>query len=309
LAIEDDQRATPVEDQYAIGVSTQVSTVLSLYGKRISAYIGLMMIPVIYSFVFSTIMYLVFGEEMLLNIGYLGSEPVSFIWGTFLLQSEPIAPGVLVPFIGVGGVLMLIGFVLNILVLGAAISIALRTYTGKDSALGSGFSSALERFPTLLAVILIIGSIYAVIMIPIQESLLAMLDAMLIMDLDAMMQASGLLLVMAIVYILIVALFYPNSAVVMGDDQSASRSISRTLSLTKSNFLHTLAGIILFHIIMLVITLAIEFGLIMFLGSDIAFLITPFTSMLIIAPLTYIYQVVLYKDLAARTVRTEQEYW
>jgi hypothetical protein len=309
LAIVDDHRETPAEDQYAIGVSTQVSTVLSLYGKRISAYVGIMIIPVIYSFVFSSIMYLVFGPAMLLYIGYLGSEPVSFIWGTFLLLDEPIPPGVLGPFVGVGGVLMLIGFVLNILVLGAAISIALRTYTGQESAMGSGFSSALERFPTLLTVILIIGSIYAVIMIPIQEALLAMLDAMQIMDLDAMTQATGMLLVMAIVYILVVTILYPNAAVVMEEGKSAGGSISRTVSLTKSNFLHTLGGIILFHIILMVITLAFEFGLAMFLGSDLTFLITPFLSMLILTPLTYIYQAVLYKDLAARTIRTEQDYW
>jgi hypothetical protein len=308
LAIEDDQKPISTEDQYAIGVSTQISTVLSLYGKRISAYVGLMIIPVIYSFVFSSIMYFIF-PTMLLYIGYLGSEPVSFIWGTFLLLDEPIPPGVFGPFVGVGGVLMLIGFVLNILILGAAISIALRTYTGQDSAMGSGVSSALERFPTLLSVILIIGSIYAVIMIPIQQSLLAMLDAMLIMDLDAMTQASGMLLVMAIVYILVVTIFYPNAAVVMEEDKSAGGSISRTVSLTKSNFLHTLGGIVLFHIILMVITLAIEFGLIMFLGSDLTLLITPFTATLIITPLTYIYQAVLYKDLAARTVQTEQEYW
>jgi hypothetical protein len=308
LAIEDDQRATSTEDQYAIGVSTQVSTVLSLYGKRISAYVGIMMVPVIYSFLFSTIMYMVFGPAMLLYVGYLGSDPVSLIWGVFLLQNEPIPPAVFGPFVGVGGVLMIIGFVLNILVLGAAISIALRTYTGQESALGSGFSSSLERFPTLLTVSLIIGSIYTVIMIPIQESLLAILDAMLIMDLDAMTQASSMLLAMAIVYILIVTLLYPNAAVVMGEDQNAGGSISRTVSLTKSNLLHTLAGIILFHIIMIVITLAIEFGLIIFLG-DLTFLITPFASMLIVTPLTYIYQAVLFKDLAARTGQKDQEYW
>ncbi|MHA2041628.1 MAG: hypothetical protein ACW975_07155 [Candidatus Thorarchaeota archaeon] len=309
MAIEDDQSTASPEDKYAIGVSTQVATVLSLYGKRISAYVGIMLVPIIYSFVFTSIMYLAFGQEMLLYIGYLGSEPVSFFWGMFLLQSEPIPPAVFGPFVGVGGILMLIGFVLNVLVLGAAISIALRTYTGQESAMGSGFSSALERFPTLLAVILIIGSLYAVIMIPIQESLLLMLDAMLIMDLDAMMQASSMLLIMAVVYIFVVTLLYPNAAVVMGDEQSAGRSISRTLSLTRKNFLHTLAGIILFHIIMIVITLAIEFGLVMFLGSDITLLITPFASMLLITPLTYIYQAVLYKDLTARTGQTEQEYW
>jgi hypothetical protein len=309
LAIEDDQKPIFAEDQYAIGVSTQISTVLSLYGKRISAYVGIMIIPVIYSFVFSSIMFLGFGPGNLEYIGYLGSEPVSFFWGIFLLQGTGISPADFGPFVALGGILMLIGFVLNVLVLGAAISIALRTYTGQDSAMGFGVSSALERFPTLLTVILIIGSIYAVIMIPIQESLLSMLDAMLIMDLDAMMQASGLLLVMAIVYILVVTIFYPNAAVVMEEDKSAGGSISRTVSLTKSNITHTLGGIILFHIILMVITLAIDFGLMMFLGSDPTLLITPFTATLIITPLTYIYQAVLYKDLAARTVQTEQEYW
>ncbi len=309
MAIEDDRKAPSVEDQFAIGASTQVSTVLSLYAKRISAYIGIMLVPVIYSILFSTIMYLVFEPEMLIYIGYLGSEPVSFIWGTFLLLGEPMPPGVLGPFIGVGGILMLIGFVLNILVLGAAISIALRTYTGQESGIGTGLGSAIERFPTLLMVMLIIGSLYAIIMIPIQESLITILEAMMIMDLDAMTQASGMLLVMAIVYILVVALFYPNAAVVMSEEQGAGGSISRTISLTKNNFLHTLGGIILFHIILIVIILAIEFGLILVLGAGLTTIITPFTTLLIITPITYIYQVVLYKDLAARTFQTEQEYW
>jgi hypothetical protein len=308
LAIEDDRKPASIDDQYAIGLSTQVSTVLSLFGKRISAYIGIMLIPVIYSFLFSTIMYLVFGEEMLSYIRYLGSEPVSFIYGIFLLQSEPISPSVFAPFIGVGGVLMLIGFVLNILVLGAAVSIALRTYTGQDASMGSGFGSALERFPTLLVVMLIIGSIYATIMIPIQESLVLLYDATIAMDLDAMMQVSGTLLALAIVYILVVAFFYPNGAVVMGEDQSAGGSISRTIGLTRNNYLHALAGIILFHVILVVITLAIDLGLGFFIG-DLALLVTPFASMLIITPLTYIYQAVLYKDLAARSIQTKEEYW
>ncbi|MFX0053730.1 MAG: hypothetical protein ACFFAX_08950 [Promethearchaeota archaeon] len=309
MAFEEEEKPTYVDDQYAIGLSTQISTVLSLFGKRISAYIGIMMVPVIYSFIYSAIIYLVFGEEMLLYIGYLGSEPVSFIYGAYLLQSESIPAGAYVPYVGVGGVLMLIGFVLNLLALGAAISIALRTYTGQDSSMGSAFGSALERFPTLLVVALIIGSIYAVIMVPIQESLVSILDAMMVMDLDAMTQASSTLLVLAIVYIVVVTFFYPNTAVVMAEDLGAGSSISRTFSITRSNFLHTLGGIILFHIIMIVITIVIELGLVLLLGSLLTSLIAPFASMLLITPLTYIYQGVLYKDLAARTVQTKQEYW
>jgi hypothetical protein len=308
LAFEDDQKPTSVDDHYAIGASTQVSTVLSLFGKRISAYVGIMMIPLIYSFIFSTIMFLLFGEEMLQYIGYLGSEPVSFIYGTYQLLGQPIPPEVLGPYVGVGGVLMLIGFVLSVLTLGAAISIALRTYTGQSSSIGSGFGSALERFPTLLLVTLIISSIYAIIMIPIQESLLLILDAMQGMDFDAMTQATSTVLVLAIVFILVVALFYPNGAVVMEEDQSTSGSISRTIGLTRNSYLHTLAGIILFHVILVVITLVIELGL-GFIMGDIGLLIIPFASMLIITPLTYIYQAVLYKDLAARSTQTKQEYW
>jgi hypothetical protein len=308
LAFEDDQKPTSVDDHYAIGASTQVSTVLSLFGKRISAYVGIMMIPLIYSFIFSTIMFLLFGEEMLQYIGYLGSEPVSFIYGTYQLLGQPIPPEVLGPYVGVGGVLMLIGFVLSVLTLGAAISIALRTYTGQSSSIGSGFGSALERFPTLLLVTLIISSIYAIIMIPIQESLLLILDAMQGMDFDAMTQATSTVLVLAIVFILVVALFYPNGAVVMEEDQSTSGSISRTIGLTRNSYLHTLAGIILFHVILVVIILVIELGL-GFIMGDIGLLIIPFASMLIITPLTYIYQAVLYKDLAARSTQTKQEYW
>lgn len=304
----EDQTPTSVDDQYAIGLSTQVSTVLSLFGKRISAYIGVMIVPVIYSILSSTILYLVFGEEMLTSIGYLGSEPVSFIYGTYLLLGQPIPPGVFGTYVGVSGVLMLIGFVLNILVLGAAVSIALRTYTGQDSSMGSGFGSALERFPTLLVVTLIIGSIYAIIMIPIQESLVLLYDAVIAMDLDAMMQVSGTLFALAIVYILVVALFYPNGAVVIGEDQSTGGSISRTIGLTRNKYLHALAGIILFHVVLVVITLAIDLGLGFFIGN-LSILVTPFASMLIITPLTYIYQAVLYKDLAARSIQTKQEYW
>ncbi|MFW9888976.1 MAG: hypothetical protein ACFFER_12385 [Candidatus Thorarchaeota archaeon] len=305
MAIEDDERPTSVDDQYAIGLSTQVSTVLSLYGRRISAYIGIMMVPVIYSFIFSTIMFLLFGEEML---QYLGSEPVSFIYGTYLLLGQSIPPEVFGPYVGVGGVLMLIGFVLSILALGAAIGIALRTYTGQSASIGSGFGSALERFPTLLVVTLIIGSIYAIIMIPIQESVGLILDAIEVMDFDAMTQASSTVLILTIVYILVVALFYPNGAVVMEGDESASGSISRTIGLTRNSYLHTLAGIILFHVILVVITLAIDFGLGFFIG-DLWLLVIPFASALIITPLTYIYQAVLYKDLASRSTQTKQEYW
>jgi hypothetical protein len=308
LAFEDDQKPTSVDDHYAIGASTQVSTVLSLFGKRISAYVGIMMIPLIYSFIFSTIMFLLFGEEMLQYIGYLGSEPVSFIYGTYQLLGQPIPPEVLGPYVGVGGVLMLIGFVLSVLTLGAAISIALRTYTGQSSSIGSGFGSALERFPTLLVVTLIISSIYAIIMIPIQESLLLILDAMQSMDFDTMTQATSTVLVLAIVFILVVALFYPNGAVVIEEDQSTGGSISRTIGLTRNSYLHTLAGIILFHVILVVITLVIELGL-GFIMGDIGLLIIPFASMLIITPLTYIYQAVLYKDLAARSTQTKQDYW
>jgi hypothetical protein len=308
LAFDDDQKPTSIDDQYAIGLSTQISTVLSLFGRRISAYAGIMMIPVIYSFIFSTIMFLIFGDEMLQYLGYLGSEPVSFIYGTYLLQSESISPDVYGPYVSVGGVLMFIGFVLNLLALGAAVSIALRTYTGQDSSMGSGFGSALERFPTLLVVALIIGSIYATIMIPIQESLGTLLDAMMIMDFDAMTQASSTILILAIVYILVVTFFYPNAAVVMGEDLGAGSSIGRTFSITKNSFLHTLGGIILFHIIMIIITIGIELGLLLFLGSLTAY-VAPFVTMLIITPLTYIYQGVLYKDLAARSVQTDQEYW
>jgi hypothetical protein len=309
LAIVDDQKPTSTEDKYAIGVSTQVSTVISLFGKRLSAYIGIMLVPVIYSFVFSTIMFLVFGPAMLLYIGWLGSEPVSFIWGSFLLLSEPIPPGVLTTFLGVGGVLMMIGFVLNILVLGAAVSIALRTYTGQGSAMGSGFSSAMDRFPTLLKVMLIIGSIYALIMIPIQETLIAILDAMLINDLAAVSEASTTLMIFAIVFVIAITFLYPNAAVVMGEDQGAGGSIGRTVSLTKSNFLHSLSGIILFYVILIVITIVIELGLVMLLDVAVASIITPFTTMLLITPMTYIYQAVLYKDLAARTAQSTQEYW
>ncbi len=309
MAIEDDQRLTSSEDQYAIGVSAQVSTVLSLFGRRISAYIGIMMVPVIYSFLFSTIMFLVFGPAMLLYIGWLGSEPISFIWGASLLLTEPIPPDVIGPFLAVGGVLMFIGFILNLIVLGAAVSIALRSYTGQTSSMGDGFSSSMDRFSTLLPVTLIIGSIYALIMIPIQESLVAILDAMLINDFDTMTQATGVLMALAIVFIFVITLLYPNVAVVIGEDKGTGGSIGRTVSLTKSSFLHTIAGVLLFYTILVVITLVIDIGLVMLLGGTLTTLITPFTTMLIITPMTYIYQAVLYKDLAARTAQTDQEYW
>ena len=265
-----------------------------------------MLIAVVYSFIYGLVVVLMFDPEVSQYLSLLGSEPLSFIWGSIQLIGEPAVAGVLVPFLVVTAIFMLIGFAINVLTVGASIQVALDDYTGQVGTLPRGISGATSRFFTLLIVFLIVSSINSVFLIPLGELAVAMLLAP---TPDAMLEASGPFMLLGIVLLFVIALLYPSSAVVIGEDRDPISSLGRTVSLTKSSYLHTLGGIILFYVVMVVIQLVIELGLGMFLGGTISLIISPFANMLIVTPLTYIYQAVLFKDLAARKGQTSQEYW
>ncbi|MFW9834975.1 MAG: hypothetical protein ACFFEK_13330 [Candidatus Thorarchaeota archaeon] len=305
MAFEDDlgyDSSQPVTQNFTLSATNIVSRTISLWTKKIIQYIIIMGIISAASIAVSFVLLFVLFD----SIGSIGPDPINYVIQYLLDQFSN--PTVVVLFIGFS----IFAFVLNAIVYGAAIKFTLDEYGGTGGDIGHSFSHSLSRLVTIIVVQLIIGAIVAVVLTPSTIYLtraLAMID---ISDpynpiipsqaIELMMTGMIILLVGGIFLIYIQVRLLPTLAVVVDTDLSAIDSLMRSWDLTSGKFFHTFGSYILLGIIVGIFGIVVSaVAAFTFLPMSYLAVIESFVSSLLFGALTYVYTVVLYRDLVSRT--------
>jgi len=305
MAFEEDlgyDGSQPRDQDYAVSATGLLSRTLSLLKNKIVQYIIIVGIAgaacVTFSFV---LLFALFG-----SIGVISADPFSNFIGNFLF---PIAPNLLLAGVTVG--FAIFALILNTILGGAAIKFTLDEYGGTTGDIGASFSRSFARLPTIIIVQVLISAMVAIIITP--ASIMAA-NALVMVDItdpfnpifppgsiEMMMQSMLLILVGGLFIIYIQTRLAPTLAIVIDTDLSAIDSLKKSWELTSGNFMHVFGGYILLGITTTVLALIVSIITTMtFLPYDITLVIDSVITVLLFGALSYIFTVVLYRDLSSR---------
>jgi len=296
----------PAQPEFRVSAVSLVSRTFSVWSRRMPSYVAISSIAGIgLTGVEAIIFYVFLGWSGLVSVGTAATDPWSYLYNIF-------TSGTLSGFLLVMGVLMVVEMVAYAVIGGAITKLALDNYGSPTSgSTGESLSFAWGRFPTLVGIEIVFKLLTFVISLP----LLAMSFTILTIDpydpnlLNTLATFFVIIIISFVVLAYVSIRFAPRVAVVVASDLSVGGSIKRTFSLTSRSFWHIFGGWLL---------LTISIGL---LGSIITILLSLFTdvmytiaytviTILLLNPLGYIFQAVLYKDLMSRAgAQSEQQWW
>lgn len=308
--IDDSQR--PPAANFEVGAGELVSRTISVYIRRIGAYLIMVGLPsLVLGILGLAIFVAIFGEAgYTLYPGVAGADPLSLLMSYF---------GFLGPAGTAIGFILIIG-IINTIVLaiinGAGVKYALDNYGNPEAGeIGESFSYAMGRALTLIVAQLIVSFVILAIVLPI---IVIMFSSAIVFDpLDPYAFLSVLSLLLPIFAVCFILIFYiairftATTGVVIAEDLSAIDSIKRSWELTGGNFWHVLGASILLGIVTILIGgfFSVLFVGFFFVSPAAALAIPSLISVVFIAPISNVFQAVLYKDLASRVGRQEDEWW
>ena len=298
MAFEEDlgnDGSQPTAQDYKLSATGLVSRTLSLLASKFVQYIIIVGIAsaacVIFSFV---LLYARFG-----TIGVIGANPIGSLIEIFLLTSTPDWL-----FVGVTLGFGFFAFVLNAILAGAAIKFTLDEYGGPKGDIGTSFSHSMSRLLNIIIIQLLISFIVAVVITPSSIFMTRAMEMIDIVDpfnpiiptgaIEMMMVAMGLLFVGGLVMLYVQVRFAPALAVVIDTDLSAIDSLKKSWELTSGNFLHIFVATILLGIVIILL------GAVVIILTGFVVVIDSVLIALFFGALSYIFAVVLYRDLASQ---------
>lgn len=311
MAFEDNlghDSSQPIGQDYTVSATGLISRTLSLLTSKFVHYIIIVGIAgaacVILSYV---LLYALLGL-----IGVITADPFGYFISNFLLAPSPdiVLLGVLVGY-------AIFAFVLNAILGGAAIKFTLDEYGGTTGDVGTSFSRSFRRFPTIIMVQLLTSAMVAIAITPatiLSARAIAMIDITDITDItdpfdlifpQGFMEMLLLSFVLLAVGGLFLAYFQtrlaPTLAIVLDTDLSAIDSFKKSWELTSGNFMHVFGSTILLGIVIIVLTLIVSiFTTMTLLPAATTLVIDAVITTLLFGALTYIFTVVLYRDLSSR---------
>ena len=196
--------------------------------------------------------------------------------------------------------LSVIGFIVYSVVAGAAIHYALTEYqTPGFGVVSESFSFAFDRVGTIIGVQIIQALIIAG---------LAVLSVF-IMFIDFLISFAMIFLIMYVAVRLA-----PAQAIVIAEERPAVESVSRAWQITGGQFWHVFLAQLLLGIIVLIIDIGLAFAagfILPFIVPDLflILLLSSLISSLIVSSINYVYLPVLYKDLEARGISGDYDWW
>ena len=305
----------PVSQSLAVSATGLVSRTLSLWFRKIFHYLLIVGVTVlVWQFVSLGLLWLIWGDLALALSEYVAGDPLSFISSVYLMILYIDTPYEVLPaeqlgtFIIFDFVLMIIGTIIYAIVAGAAIKHALDDYGTRNSDLGKSFSHATGRSITLIIASIIVSILTSLGFLP---AIVVLVLSMITLDLSLLLSALGLLMLGFIFVIYLIIRLLPTTAVVIAEDRSALESVKRAYSLSSGNFIHIFGGYILLMIAIIVIDLVVVLvlGPVLIIGSLVSFIISVIIASLVLGPIPYVFQAVLYKDLVSRSATQPQDWW
>jgi len=308
LAFEDGLGNDPSqqsEQNYTGSAYDLISRTISLWARKIMQYIIIVGIIGAACVAVSFMLLL----SLFDTIGTLGADPLSYLVGFFFTTM----PGVELILLTLG--FAIFAFILNAIIYGAAIKFTLDEYRGPGGEVGKSFSHSRGRVLNFIAVQLILSFFIAIVLTPaiqLLDQAMAMIDItdplnpiFLPGSLELLTIAFSYMIVGGIFLIYINVRLAPVLAVVIDTDLSPIDSLKRAWGLTSGRFFHVFGSYILLNVAVLILGIAISFGVSAFsLPNDYSLVIESIISALLISSLSFIFTVVLYRDLSSRTQST-----
>jgi membrane-anchored glycerophosphoryl diester phosphodiesterase (GDPDase) len=305
MAFDDElgrDHSQPMAQEYSVSASGLVSRTLSLWIQKLGQYIIIVGLIGAVSVAVSFALLFAFFDL----IGVLGADPISYLVG-LLFEPSPNLTLIAVSF----GYAIII-FVLNAIIGGAALKFTLDEYSGTGGDIKGSFSHSIGRTPSIIVVQLILSSLVAIVLTPATILTTRALEMIDISDpsnpiiqpgaMELLMSAMALFLVGGIFLFYFQVRFVPTLAIVISTDLSAIDSLKRSWELTSGNFLHVLGGLILVNIAIIALGIVVSFGVSLTLLPDsYRYVIESIVTALLFGAISYIFSVVLYKDLLSRS--------
>lgn len=304
MAFEDDlgyDPSQPIGHNYTVNASKLVSRTFLVWFRNLLQYIIIIGILSATFIGVSFVLLLVLFDYL----GTLGTDPLSFLISLIL---DPLSNP---PLIALSLGFAIVTFVINAIVIGAAIKFTLDEYGENRGAIGTSFSHSFGRTPTIIIVQLILSSFAAIFFTPATILIFRAFDLIDISNpfnpiippgsLELLISAISLLVVGGVVLIYINIRFAPTLAIVIDTDLSAIDSLKKSWELTSGNFFHVFGGLILLILATSVLGIVVNAVLVFTLLPESYLLILESLILSIFfSALSYIFTVVLYRDLVSR---------
>jgi len=285
-----DSRANPkprkTRSDYELNASGLVGRTFSLWRRKLPIYVMIVGITgAVLVALQGMMLFLMFGIPGFALLEFIGTSTLDTIFSLVFYN----IPSIIFPLIA----LTLIGLLVYVIVGGAAIKYALTDYMNPGAGdLNESFSFALK----LAAPLLIVQFLQSLIILGLAALAVLTIYSQPLVSLGT---------IFAVLYI--AARLAPAPAVVIAEERAPTDALSRTWQITGGLSIHVLLGQVLMAIVFMIVTIAISvivgIGLVFIITSlEILILVTTFVTSLLLSPLNYIFQAVIYKDLEARDV-------
>ncbi|MFW9794685.1 MAG: hypothetical protein ACFFEE_10310 [Candidatus Thorarchaeota archaeon] len=311
MAFEDGLGVDPTQPQtgdFTLSATGLVSQTLNLWTRKYVQYVILVgLVSVVTTLMSFIVVFTIFG-----SIGLLASDPISYLFSTFILTTAPDWTYVVVT-VTFGIVVFLINAVLS----GATIKYALDDYSGLAAEIGTSFSYSFGKTAKIVLVQLIMALIVAAVTAPSLAMMTRALEGIDISDpfnpvidpeaIQYMMMGAGLMLFGGIFMLYIIVRFAPAIAIIVDTELSAIDSLKKAWELTSGNFWHVFGAQILIGFVVALLGMVVSLGTTFLMDPDPIFNPNPYayvvqillTSLLFSAP-SLVYVAVLYRDLVSR---------
>lgn len=279
--------------------------------RRLGSYILIVgIISVLMSAVSFVVLYLFYGPAAFVLVDLIFSDPLGLL--LLIIDYTGITDILLfVIVITLSIVTMLVGAIVG----GGAIKFALQDYGNPGAGdVSSALSYGASRAVTLIVTQLLQGLVIAIPLLPGLGIMIVSAVAFDPMDPSTWtsIAAGGIiLLVGALITLYLLVRLIPSIAVVVAEeDRSAVGAIKRAYQITGGAFWHTLGGVIILAIAIFVVALVLAtiVGAVTFMSAALT-LVGSLIISLLISPLNYIFQAVLYRDLESRAKQEEADWW
>ncbi|MGY5858596.1 MAG: hypothetical protein RTU63_04445 [Candidatus Thorarchaeota archaeon] len=242
------------------------------------------------------------------TVGTIGADPLTYFVNLFFTAVTDFN------LIAVTLIFAVFAFILNAIIQGAAIKFTLDEYGGPGGDIGASFSHSLGRIVNLIIVQLILSFLTAIVLAPATSlafQAIELMDLENITDpfsftfppgsIEMLMAAMGLFIVGGLFLLYFTVRLAPTLAVVIDTDLSAIDSLKKSWELTSGQFLHVFGSYILLTVVIIII--GVGFGFVLaFIPVTLEFsaVIQAVITALLVSSLSFIFTVVLYRDLSSR---------
>ena len=305
MAFEDDLGYDPSQrpaDDYSLSAFGLVSKTIGLWTSKFVQYVVIVgLVSVALTLISFVTLSTLFGV-----IGFLGTDPISYVFSIFTLPPFPDTT-----LIAISITFAVIAFVIGAVLTGAAIKFTLDDYAGQKADIGLSFSHSFGKVARIVTVQLVMTFIVSIVMFPSLAMMTMSLEGFDISDpynpiitpesIQLLIMGSILLLVGGIFVLYISTRLYPATAIVVDTDLSAIDALRKSWEITSGNVLHVLGAVFLMGIVTALLGL-LGLGITAVLPlNPYAIVIEVSITSLLFSALLPIFITVLYRDLMSRT--------